>query len=108
MSFSNLDTWVVIVGGGLITYALRLSFIALIPTNRLPTSIRRALSFVPPAVLAGIAFPQLIVADSGPLLTPANHQLLAGAIAFLVGVFGRNPWITIASGLAALWLLSSI
>lgn len=103
---ADLKMWIVIFGGGILTYLLRLSFIAFVPADRLPRAIRRALGFVPPAVLAGIAFPTLIIHEGRPLLTLSNHQLLAGAIAFVVGVFGRNPWVTIASGLLALWILS--
>lgn len=106
MPVSNLDVWIVILGGGLITYALRLSFIAFVATNRLPPGVRRGLRFVPPAVLAAIAFPQLLIRESGPMLNLSNHQLLAGGLAFAVGLLFRNPWITIASGLAALWALS--
>lgn len=108
MPLSNLDVWVLAIGGGLITYALRLSFIALIPANRLPARVRRALSFVPASVLAAIAFPQLLIRESGPQMDFSNHQLLAGGLAFAVGLLLRNPWITIASGLAALWALSLI
>lgn len=106
MSLHDFGPWVVILGGGLITYALRLSFIAFIPTNRLPAGVRRALSFVPPSVLAAIAFPQLLVREGGPLLDFSNHQLLTGSLAFAAGLLFRNPWITIASGLVSLWILS--
>lgn len=103
---TSVEVWVIILGGGAITYGLRMVFLAIVPASRLPEQIRQALRFVPPAVLAGIAIPQLVVKEAGPTLNPADPQQLAGAAAILIGVLLRNPWVTIAGGLLALWLFS--
>ena len=50
--------WIIILGGMLVTYGLRLSFIALMPPERLPSLLRRGLRFVPPAILAALITPE--------------------------------------------------
>jgi branched-subunit amino acid transport protein len=96
----------IILGGMLVTYTQRLSFIALIPPERLPATLHRGLRLVPPAVLAAVILPE-VMRPVGPLdLSLQNHRLLAGCIAALVAWRFRNAWLTIAAGMLALWLLS--
>jgi branched-subunit amino acid transport protein len=103
---SDLALWGIILGGMLITYAQRLSFIALVPSEWLPLTMRRGLRFVPPAVLAALITPE-VLSPEGPLdLSLHNPRLLAGGIAALVAWRFRNAWLTIAAGMLALWLLS--
>lgn len=105
---SNTSIWMVILGGMLATYATRLSFLVLLPHDRLPLLARRALRFVPPAVLAAIILPAL-VRPSGLLdLSLGNERLLAGTLAALAAWRFRNTWVTIAAGMVALWILGSI
>ena len=105
---SEQALWIILLGGMLVTYALRLSFIALIPLQWLPSILHRSLRFVPPAILAALITPELL-RPQGPLdLSLQNHRLLAGGIAALVAWRFRNTWLTIAAGMIALWLLSRI
>lgn len=100
--------WGIIIGGMVVTYAIRLSFIALIPQERLPDLFRRSLRYVPPAILAAFITPELF-RPAGPFdLSLGNHRLLAGAVAVIVAWRSRNTWLTIATGMAILWLLSGI
>ena len=103
---SPADLWFVILGGMVVTYLIRLSFITLLPHERLPEPLRKALGYVPPSVLAALILPSL-AAPQGPLeLTLANPRLLAGAVAGLIAWRLRNTWVTIAVGMGLLWLLS--
>jgi len=100
-----MDWLPVLILGGLLTFATRLSFIALLGRFEAPEIITRALRFVPPAVLSAIIFPELLLRD-GAWVTPwANPRLLAGIIAGLVAWRTRNVLLTIAVGLAAFWAL---
>jgi branched-subunit amino acid transport protein len=100
--------WGIIIGGMVVTYAIRLSFIALVPHERLPDLFRRSLRYVPPAVLAALITPDLF-RPAGPLdISLGNHRLLAGAVAAIVAWKSRNTWLTIVTGMAVLWLLSGI
>ena len=97
--------WLVILGGLLGTYLTRLSFILLVPADRLPRVLHRGLKYIPPAVLSAILLPELVIRDGSLDLTLSNQRLLAGIIAALVAWRLKNTWLTIASGMLALWLL---
>jgi branched-subunit amino acid transport protein len=101
------ELWLVILGGALVTFAVRLSFIALIPPDRLPASVRGGLRLVPPAVLAAIILPGLVSPAGTLLLAISNDRLWAGLLALLVAWRTRSTWLTIAVGMAALWVLGS-
>jgi branched-subunit amino acid transport protein len=102
------ELWIVIVGGALATFAIRLSFIALIPPDRLPEPVRRGLRLVPPAVLSAIILPA-VVAPAGQLeLVLGNDRLWAGLLATLVAWRTRSTWLTIAVGMVVLWGLGLV
>jgi branched-subunit amino acid transport protein len=105
---SEAALWLVILGGMLATYATRLSFILLVPPERMPAWFRSGLRFVAPAVLAGLVSSELIGPAASLNLTASNHKLIAGAIAGIVAWRSRNPWLTILTGMAALWVLGWI
>ncbi len=92
---------------GLITFATRLSFIALLGRVETPPLLTRALRFVPPAVLSAIIFPELLVRDGALRLSPGNARLVAGVIAAAVAWRTRNVLLTIAVGMGALWILQA-
>ena len=101
------ELWIVIVGGALATFAIRLSFIALVPPDRLPEAVRRVLRLVPPAVLSAIILPA-VVAPAGHLeLALGNDRLWAGLLATLIAWRTRSTWLTIVVGMLALWGLGS-
>ena len=105
---NTIAIWGIIIGGMVVTYAIRLSFIALVPHERLPYLFRRSLRYVPPAVLAALITPELF-RPTGPFdIAMGNYRLLAGAVAAIVAWRSRNTWITIATGMVVLWLLSGI
>ena len=100
-----MNIWLVMLATGLITYATRLSFIWLFEKWDLPVPMRRALRFVPAAVLSAIIFPELLL-HSGQLdLSFGNTRLLAGMLAAFVAWRTKNVLWTIGIGLAALLLL---
>lgn len=101
------ELWLVILGGALVTFAVRLSFIALIPPDRLPATLRRGLRLVPPAVLAAIILPGLLSPSGTLFLSLANDRMWAGLLALLVAWRTRSTWLTIAVGMLALWGLGS-
>ncbi len=98
----------VLVVAGLVTFAIRLSFIALLGKVALPPVVGRALRFVPPAVLSAIILPELMLRDGVIDLRPANARLLAGVLAAVIAWRTRNVLLTIAVGMAALWALQAV
>jgi len=100
-----VNIWVVMLLGGLITFGMRFSLIYLFGRFEVPETIRRALHYVPPAVLSAIVFPELLMPDGTLNLSLDNTRLLAGLIAILVAWFSKNTLITIIAGMLALFLL---
>jgi branched-subunit amino acid transport protein len=97
-----MSIWFTVLGMALVTYALRASFLLLPPHVDTPPLLRRALRYVPAAVLTAIWAPEVV-------LSPGYEQLAAGAVAIAVAWRWRRTFATIVAGLAALhlfhWLL---
>ncbi|UCG25379.1 MAG: AzlD domain-containing protein, partial [Chloroflexota bacterium] len=90
---------------GLGTYGTRLSFILLFGRRETPGGLRRALRFVPPAVLTAIIFPELLLPEGTLDLSLGNERLLAGLFAALIAWRTKNVLLTIIAGMALLLLL---
>ncbi len=88
-----MTLWLTLLGMALVTFALRAAFLVLPPGIELPALFRRALRYVPAAVLTAIWAPEVLV---------ANEQLPAGAVAIAVAWRWRMTFATIIAGLAAL------
>ena len=97
-----MNIWLVMLIGGLLTLATRLSFILLLERIRVPEWFRHGLRFVPLAVLSAIILPELTNPNGSLFLSWRNPQLLAGGVAILVAWRTRNVLLTIAVGMAAL------
>jgi branched-subunit amino acid transport protein len=100
-----MSTWLVIAGVALSTYLLRASFIVFADPHRFPYRFRQALKYVPPAVLAAIVLPALVMREGTIDLGLDNPRWIAGAIAAAVAWRTRNTFATIGIGMGALWLL---
>ena len=100
-----MSTWLVILGVAACTFLLRASFIVFADPHRFPRRFRQALTFVPPAVLAAIVLPGLLLHQGAIDLTAGNPRWIAGVLAIVVGARTRNALAAIATGMVALWLL---
>lgn len=100
-----MSTWLVILGVAACTFLLRASFIVFADPHRFPKRFRQALTFVPPAVLAAIVVPGLLLHQGAIDLTTDNPRWIAGLLAIGVGARTRNALAAIATGMVALWLL---
>ncbi len=100
-----MSIWLIIILGGLLTFGMRLSFIYLFGRFHVPETIRRALRFVPPAVLSALVLPALLMPSGELDLGLANHRWLAGLVAILVAWRTRSILLTILAGMLALLLL---
>ena len=100
-----MNIWIVMVVLGLLTFATRLSFIALLERIKLPPTFQRALRFVPIAVLSAIIAPELGYYNNVLALAPTNPRLLAGIVATLVAFWTKNVFWTLLAGMAVFWIL---
>lgn len=92
----------VFILGGLLTFAMRFSFIYLLGRAALPETLRRMLRFVPAAVLSALVAPELLLHAGRVDLTPGNTRLIAGLLSVLVAWWTKNTLITILVGMALL------
>lgn len=102
---TDATIWLVIIGIGLGTYALRLSFIHLYGRLALPTVIQHGLRLVPAAVLAALVAPALVYTDGALAVTADDPRLLAGLVALLIAWRFGHMLLTLAGGMAVLWLV---
>lgn len=106
MSLSLL--WLVVVGMGVVTFVLRLSFIALLSRIEMPEVLQRALPLSPAAVLSALIVSALVHEEGALAISAGNERLLAGAIAAVVAWRTRSAVLTIGVGMAVLWLLQAV
>jgi branched-subunit amino acid transport protein len=99
--------WLIILAIGIGTFALRLSFIQMLGRASPPPYLQRALRFVPAAVMAALVLPALVNANGAIDLSLGNERLLAGVLAAFVAWRTRQVLLTLAVGMAALWLLQA-
>ena len=100
-----MNIWLIMVIGGLITFGMRFSLIFLFGRFEIPETMRKALHYVPPAVLSAIIFPELLYQSNQLDFSFGNTRLLAGVVAILVAWYTKNTLITILAGMLALFLL---
>jgi branched-subunit amino acid transport protein len=98
----------IIVGMGIVTYAIRWAPIALLGRIAIRPVVQRALRFVPPAVLSAIIFPEILRPGDALDFSPLNPRLLAGILAALVAWRTRNAFLAIAVGMLAFWGVQAI
>ncbi len=103
-----MNLWLVMLIGGILTYLIRLSFIALFGRVNISPWLERSLSYVPPAVLSAIIFPELLLSSGKINLSFDNTRLVAGVIAAFVAWRTRNALLTIVVGMAILWILQAL
>jgi branched-subunit amino acid transport protein len=108
MSTAAFGFSLIIVGMGIVTYAIRLSLILLLGRVAVPYLMQQALRFVPPAVLSAIIFPELLQPGGTLQVSLGNPRLVAGVLAAVVALRTRSVLLTIAVGMLALWVLQAV
>lgn len=98
----STQLWIVILGLGVGSFALRFSFLGIIGKRPLPEWVLRHLRYTAVAVLPGLIAPLVLwPAATGGELDPA--RLTAAAVTLLVGITTRNVLAAIFGGAIALY-----
>ena len=97
-----MSLWLAIAGMMVATFGQRASFLLLPPQVQLPALLRRALRYVPAAVLTAIWAPELMLQKGVLSLALGNERLLAGVVAVAIAWRFRVTFGTIVAGLVAL------
>jgi len=100
--------WLTLIAAGVLTFLTRFSFIAVAGTWSPPHGFRRALRFVPVAVLSAIISAEIFVVNGSFAFSPLNPRLVAGAVAILIACRTRNTIFTIIAGMLVFWTVSGI
>jgi len=100
-----MNIWLIMLLGGCLIIKKKISLIYLFGRFQIPETMRKALHYVPPAVLSAIIFPELFLHDGTLNLSFDNTRLVAGLVAIVVAWFSKNTLITIIAGMIALYLL---
>ena len=88
---------------GVLTYACRLSFIALFGRlDEIPPVVERVLRFVPAAVLAALVLPSFLTLDASSF---AADKFVAGALAAGVAWRTEDVFATMVTGMGVLWAI---
>lgn len=96
--------WAMIAGTALVTFLMRFSFLGTVNPHAMPERFRAALRFVPPAVLAAIVVPQVLIRDQAIHLGHDNPRLLAALVALVIARVSKSVVWTLIGGMVALWV----
>lgn len=103
-----MSIWWLMVVSGVITFAIRYSFIAAEGHFQPPGWFHRLLPFVPVAALTALTVPELLLMQGELVLGLANPRLWAGLVAIIAAAVWRNTLLTIGCGFLALFLLQRL
>ncbi|GAA3861602.1 AzlD domain-containing protein [Celeribacter arenosi] len=99
------DVWTIIIGLGIGTYLIRLSFIGLVGDRDMPPWLLRMLRYTPVAILPGLVTPMLI-GQGATELEPS--RLAAAVVTVAVGLVTRNVFYAIIAGMGLFVILGAL
>lgn len=100
-----MNEFLLIAGMAAVTISTRIPVLMLLSRRKLPAAIARALKYVPPAVLAAIIVPIVLLPNGQLDLRFSNTALIPSVVAVLISWRTRNLLLTIVLGMAALLLV---
>jgi len=103
-----MNIWWLMAVCGVITFAIRYSFIAAEGHFQPPGWFRRLLPFVPVAALTALTVPELLLMQGELVLGSGNSRLWAGLVAIVAAAVWRNTLLTIGVGFLAFFLLQRL
>jgi branched-subunit amino acid transport protein len=92
--------FVTILGMTLVTYLPRLLPVVLMSSRELPRLLEVWLSFVPPAVLAALVAPSLLIDQEKISLAPENVFIWASIPTVIIAAKTKNLFLSVLSGMA--------
>jgi branched-subunit amino acid transport protein len=107
-----METVFLVGGMALVTFLIRYGLLAFSGRIQLSGRLRRALGYVPPAVLTAIIVSATLAPDGQTLHLSWRNPYLAGAVfTGLIGIFNRQLLVTIVVGMGGFmayqWVLRS-
>ena len=104
MTYSATAVWTTVIVIGLLTFGLRISFIAGMNYFGEPKGLQRLLQYVPASVLAALVAGGLFLKQGHLVFDYDDPRYPAALLAAWVAWRTKNILFTILSGMGALWL----
>lgn len=93
-----------ILGMALVTFAIRYVLFASAGKAHFSSWFEELLRFIPPAILAALVAPALVIFQGTEIsLSPENPYLVGGIVALIVGFLNRNLFVVLGAGMGAFW-----
>ena len=102
---NGFAAWSTIIVCGLVTLAIRASFIILPPDTKVPTWLTSSLKYVAAAVLPALIVPDVLFRDLAAGDSLNMYRIIAAIIAVAFALKTKNIFGTMLVGMAVLWLL---
>ncbi len=102
---NGMSAWLTIIVCGMVTLAIRASFIILPPDTKVPTWLTGSLKYVAAAVLPALIVPDVLFRDLAAGDSLNTYRIIAAIIASVFALKTKNIFGTMIVGMAALWLL---
>lgn len=100
-----MNLWPTLLAAGLLTFAIRLSFIVLEGRYQPAPWFIALLPFVPVAALTALITPDLLLVAGELSFGIDNPRFWAGLVAIAVAAWRKSILLTIGSGFVVLWVL---
>jgi len=101
-----MTTFLIFTAGAGVSWLMRVAFVTIVPSSKLPAGARRALDVVGPAAMAA-----LLVTELAQQLRAGTHPgpvLGAAAVTGLVAWRWRNATLTVVVGILSFWVLGRL
>jgi branched-subunit amino acid transport protein len=98
----------IIIGTGVVTFLLRLSFIQLTGHIDWLLKFQEALRFVPVVVFPALVVPALLFRGGVLDVSLGNGRLIAGMVAVIVARLTKSLPLTVVLGMTTLWIFQAI
>jgi branched-subunit amino acid transport protein len=98
----------ILAAGGAVTWLIRVTFINVVPSSRLPSIVRRAVEGVGPAAMAALIATKLSqhvqTGGTGETAASFGAAVVAGVVAWRT----KRPALTVVVGIIAFWLFGAV
>ena len=99
--------WILIFGMMAVTFLPRYIPFAFVDHLKLPHWLKRALPYVPIAVLTSIVSQNTFFVEESLTLSLENSRIIAGVIAALIAYWTKSLWWTVGTGLLIFFTLQT-
>ncbi len=104
-----MDLFLLILGMGLCTFLPRYLPLILWGDREFPDKFKTLLGFVPPAVLAAVVFPSLLMPTGGSIdLSWTNTYLVGGLVAIIAALISKRMLLSSFIGIVTFFVMQSL